>query len=298
MTTIIKRVALAGASGNLGPAILKALLGANFEVTVLTRKDSTSSFPKASNLKVVPVDYASTESLTSALQGHDALVSTLATLALPVQLNLFDTAAAAGVRRVIPSEFGTNTTISPTKDLPIFGHKVQVQKHLAELTAKDSNFSYTLVLTGPFFDWGLQVGLLVNVKARTAELYDGGDRPFSVTSLAGIGEAVVGVLQHPDETKNRAVKIHDALVTQNQLVNITEKLSGDKFKTTTWDTKEGETKAFEALKKGDHSVMLSFLKRAIWGEGYGGEFTDVDNELLGVKMLSDNKIKEIVAKYM
>ena len=292
----IKRVALAGASGNLGPAILHALLDADFDVTVLTRKNSTSSFPKASNLSVLPVDYGSNESLTSALEGQDALVSTLASVALPLQLSLFDAAEAAGVRRVIPSEFGSNTIESPSRDLPVFGHKVRVQKHLAELAAKNSDFSYTLVLTGAFFDWGLQVGLLINVKDRTAELRDGGDRSFSATNLSTIGKAVVGVLQHPEQTGNRAVKVSEVVVTQNQLIGIAEKLTGDTFKTTNFDTKEHEVQGYAALKRGDFSVMIDFIKRAVFGEGYGGEFKDVDNQLLGVKTLSEKDIEETVAK--
>jgi hypothetical protein len=37
--------------------------------------------------------------------------------------------------------------------------------------------------------------------------------------------------------------------------------------------------------------------RAIFGENYGGELTKVDNELLGVKMMSDEEVKKLVEGY-
>merc|ERR1711964_137173 len=80
----IKKVAFAGASGNLGAAILKELLESKlFDITVLTRQSSSHSF--SPDVKVVKVDYADLESLTAALSGQDALVSAVATLAIPSQ---------------------------------------------------------------------------------------------------------------------------------------------------------------------------------------------------------------------
>ena len=104
----IKTVAIAGASGHLGPAVLNTLLAAGiFEVTVFTRVSSNATFP--SGAKVIPVDYASMESLTDALRGQDAVVSTLASVSLSAQFLMIDAAIAAGVKRFIPSEFGSNT---------------------------------------------------------------------------------------------------------------------------------------------------------------------------------------------
>lgn len=100
MPTITK-VALAGASGSLGKPVLEHLLSSNFTVTVLTREDSTSTFP--TGVKVVKVDYSSEEGLTAALQGQDALISTLATAG--AQDILIKAAIAARVYRIIPSEF-------------------------------------------------------------------------------------------------------------------------------------------------------------------------------------------------
>merc|ERR1712098_788130 len=93
----IKNVVLAGASGNLGPAILKALLDSSkFNVTFLTRHESKATFPSAA--KVVRVDYSSLQSLTSAFQGQGAIVSTLSALALSDQTRMIDAAIAAKVQ--------------------------------------------------------------------------------------------------------------------------------------------------------------------------------------------------------
>ncbi|KAE8312184.1 hypothetical protein BDV41DRAFT_578016 [Aspergillus transmontanensis] len=62
----IHKVALAGATGNLGPAILEQLVAANFEVTVLTRINGiTHKFP--ASVHVASVDYDSLNSLVAAL---------------------------------------------------------------------------------------------------------------------------------------------------------------------------------------------------------------------------------------
>ena len=100
----ITKVALAGASGSIGKPVLEHLISCNFTVTVLTREDSTSTFP--TGVKVLKVDYASEESLTAALQGQDALISTLANKVISSQDILIKAAIAAFVYRIIPSEFG------------------------------------------------------------------------------------------------------------------------------------------------------------------------------------------------
>src|SRR5690242_16544214 len=105
------KVAVAGATGNVGIPILKELLAAGFSVTALTRQGSSSAskLPSDANLTVKEVDFTSVPSLTEALKGHFAVVSTLATIAVGSQDLLIDAAAAAGVTRFIPSEFGSDT---------------------------------------------------------------------------------------------------------------------------------------------------------------------------------------------
>jgi uncharacterized protein YbjT (DUF2867 family) len=68
----------------------------------LSRESSAHQFPEG--VKVVKVDYTNLQSLTKALEGQDALISALATLAVPSQRMLIDAAVKAGVKRIIPSE--------------------------------------------------------------------------------------------------------------------------------------------------------------------------------------------------
>ena len=242
--------------------------------------------------------------MTSALKGQDAVISTLGAFAPHLQLNVINAAIAAGVSRIIPSEFGSDNTNPKAKALPVYRDKVAAQDFLKAAAAK-GQVTYNLIFNGPILDWGLMVGFLIDAKNQKAELYDGGDVPFSATTGASIGKAVIGALSHPEETKNRPVYVQDAVVTQNQLIKLAKKLGQNG----TWDTKVVETEGLEQsgyvelgkLVKGeeaDPTWPYNFIKRAVWGEGFGGQFPKVDNELLGVKGLGEGEISGLIKAFI
>lgn len=290
----IKNVAIAGASGNLGPSILNALLAdGSFNVTVLTRESSTATFPET--VKVIKVNYESLESLKSALQNQDALISTLATLALNVQLLLIDAAIASGVTRFLPSEFGSDIANPRTRALPVFAGKVQVEEYLQAQAAQHPSFSYTLVRNSAFLDWGLQVGFVF--QAPRPLLSDGGCRRASLTTLATIGKAVVGVLRHLRETANRAVYVQDLAISEAEILDIAKTIRPDlHWEPQVVDTAEAEKEAWARLKDGklDDATWIPFIRRSIWGEGYGGHFQKLDNELLGIEDKGPELVEELL----
>ena len=217
---------------------------------------------------------------------------------MAAQTNVINAAIAAGVKRFIPSEFGSDTTNPKARVLPVYRDKVAAEDYL-EIKASEGAITYTLVYNGAFLDWGLMVGFLVNLQGKSAELYDGGDRPFSTSTTSTVGKAVAGVLSHYEETKNRAVYVHDAITTQKKLVALGEKLMGSKFDVKTVKTAELESAAYVELGKEspDPNLWFSFIKRAVWGEGFGGDFKKTDNALLGIKGLSESEIEGVAAGF-
>lgn len=303
------KVAVAGATGNLGIPVVKALLAADYPVTALTRKasDSTSKLPKSPNLSVVEVDYSSVTSLTEALKGHAVLISTLAsavnTGSGAGKAALVDAAITAGIERYIPSEFGSDTTNPNTSQLPVFKDKVETIKYLETAVAANPSFSYTILYNGSFFDWGLAHSTLVNPRHHTATLFDGGDIPISVTNLDTVGKAVVGILKHLPETANRRLYIQDALVTQNQLIRYAKEKNGVEWTVTHKSTEKTKEESFAELAKGADAnpflAMFGFINVSVFGKDYGGDFSiRLDNQLLGVKGLSEDEVRKQLEEYL
>lgn len=77
-----------------------------------------------------------------------------------------------------------------------------------------------------------------NVERSTAIIYDTGTEQFTGTTLEGIGQAVVGVLQHPDETANRFVKVLSVLTCQNELLEAFQSRTGSRWEIERSSTKE------------------------------------------------------------
>lgn len=157
------------------------------------------------------------------------------------------------------------------------------------------------MVNGPFLDWGISVGFVLSAKEKSVTLYDGGNRTFSTTTLPDIGRAVVGVLKHPEETKNRAVYIQSYATTLKSLASIAKKALGSEG----WTEKVASVDdivagAWEELKKAQPNpdkFALQFIIASIWGEGYGSNFEayhKLDNELLGIKQLTQHELEQLI----
>jgi len=167
--------------------------------------------------------------------------------------------------------------------------------------AERAGMTYTLIVNGPFLDWGIMVGFIMNLKGKSVTLFDGGDRVFSTTTLASIGKAVVGVLKNPAETKNRAVYVQDTASSLKKLAAMGKKATGEEgWKEEVIKIDDVLAQSWAELQKESPKVEIfvyGFLKAAIWGEGYGSHFPKLDNELLGVKGLSDAEVQDVVSGY-
>ncbi|KAL2431781.1 hypothetical protein ABEF95_013815 [Exophiala dermatitidis] len=300
------KVAIAGATGNLGLPILNKVLSAGYPVTVLTRKGSsnTSKLPQTPSITIREVDYSDVASLTSALQGINVVVSVLATAVVGGQTPLIEAAVAAGVSRFIPSEFGSNTVNPKASQLPVFKGKVETLGVLkSKVSSNPGSFSYTQIINGPFFDWGLEHGFIINPAKHTADIYNGGDVYFSTTTLDTIGDAVVGVIRNLDKTANRPVYIQDARVTQNQLIQSAKEKDGKEWSITQKDTNKVREESFNELKKGPDgnigAAMVGFILSAIFDPEYGSDFEgSLDNDLLGIKGYSDDEVRKLVERFL
>ncbi|KAF2185626.1 NAD(P)-binding protein [Zopfia rhizophila CBS 207.26] len=291
----LKNVALIGASGTLGPSILKALQSSNFDVSILNRSSSKSKY-SITHVITVPDDL-NVPALTALFKENsiDALVISIAGSYVEEQKRLIQAAFNAGVKRVIPAEFGScdSADDATVQLLPLMEGKKRVRGFLEELSAKDregGNLTWTSLVTGHFFDHGLSTGLLkLNIKGRKAYLQDGGNIKFSGTNLDTIGTAVAKVLQPENEekTKNKLLYIHSFSVTQNEILDVLEQVTGQKWERVYEDSKKQIGEARPKMLEGDDDAREEVV--SVWGivasdwrkkEGFANQLIGLQKESL------------------
>lgn len=286
----IKTVALIGGTGTLGVPLLHALQASPFTIKVLNRASSKSTYPNTSVITIP--DDLNVADLTTLLKDNaiDALVIAIEGYHVEAAKRLIEAAFNAGVKRVIPPDFGScdSADAKTNEILPLMKGKKGVRDYLIELSAKDRDgvgkLTWTTLITGHFFDFGLTCGLLnFDVRKRKAYLLDGGDIKFSNSTLPFIADAVVKILQKPEETANRVLYIHSLRVTQNELLAVLEKVTGASFEKIEQDSEKELAVSRPKMLDGDAAAREEVV--AVWGivatdwqgrEGFA-------NELLGLK---------------
>jgi hypothetical protein len=295
------KIALAGATGQMGKPILEALIANNYPVVVLSRSASPD-LPKSSLITIVQTDYSNPESITPHLQGVHTVIAALGSLSIAQQKPLVEAAFQAKVKRFIPSEFGCDTVAPRVAALPVYKDKVAVRTRLAELAATSPDFTWTSVHNNAFLDSGLHNGFIASAPRHSINLYDEGTVPFSTTRLSTIAQAVLGILSHLEETKNRPVYIHDLATTQAEIMDLAKEIDGEAWSVAPVDTAvlyEDSDKELRKEKPDFGTAMLSYVRVAAFGKGWGCDFSDkLDNELLGVKGMSKEELKEYIAGYL
>lgn len=113
------------------------------------------------------------------LHGQDSLLE---------QIPIIDTAVAAGVRHIIPSEFGGDLSLDCFHDKKalLWRYKLIVQSHLEKVCKEEPTFGYTLIHVGLITE--LMMGSLlcnimgVDTKKFTGEVFGQPDTVFVGTS--------------------------------------------------------------------------------------------------------------------
>ncbi|KAF2721672.1 NAD(P)-binding protein, partial [Polychaeton citri CBS 116435] len=280
------------ATGALGPAIASALSTAGYRVQILSRHTSMARPLLPNNVRIAPIDYTSRTDLENVLRGQDAVISTLGDTAgaYAAQRALIEASFTAGVKRFMPSEFGSDTTNPRVRAMPFFREKIKQQEMLQALASAAHDFSWSILVTGPFLDWGLSVvPFIVNVGTRSAQLFDGGNVPFSTTRVSTVAKAVVRTLRRFDETANKTLFVHDGVTTQNAIISLEKPI----MRNTGFNGVHVNNAALEATAWQDYqtpgvdpmSWVFSFINLSLWSwDGNRGicEHTQTDNGLLGL----------------
>ncbi|KAI1085433.1 NmrA-like family protein [Whalleya microplaca] len=288
----LKNVTLIGANGNLGTEILKALIKAGtFNITVVKRQSSTSTPDADASVRIVTVDDDLTlESLTQAFRGSDAVITSIPLRDVSQHLRIADAAVAAGVRRVIPADYGScDSRSARARELvPLFENKVRVRARLEELAAADAtgSFSWTSIVCGHFFDWGLRENFLhFDLAARRADILDDGRYRSSTATLGRVAEAVVRVLLKEEQTRNRMLFVQSFCVSQLDVLGALERATGTKWEVRYRDSEEFIKEHKAKADAGDKASIedLVFALGALDGnwedrDGFAMELLGLQNE--------------------
>jgi uncharacterized protein YbjT (DUF2867 family) len=290
-----KNVTLVGGSGHLGTFVLEKLVASQkFNVRVLKRAGSSSSY--AAGAEVIEADFSSLESLKTGFKDQDAVISIVGDAGLSGQTLMVDAAVASGVKRFLPSNFGSNMANPNSRQLPVFTRKVAVEEYLIE-KSKTSALTYTFVYNGGFLDFCIQHNVLLDISKYQPILYDGGDYIFSSTRMSTVGDAVVGVLTHPTETQNRAVYVSEITISQNQVLSLAKQIAPNMpWEPVNVNLAELVAVAKERFAQGHRSFpdYLPIIIQSMVSPEFGGRFNENDNKLLGIEERSEEILKDIL----
>lgn len=272
---------------------MEHLIASSFVVTALTT-DPVKAAETYSGIRTIPANYADTADLVPSLRGFDALVIIVSRAEDTIQIALIDAAIDAGIPYVIPSSFGIDTRIPAVREVPTLAAKVAVEDHLFARAA-EGRIAFTIIQTGISFEWGIPVNLS---GTAPSVIFDGGNVPFSISSLDDIGRGVANAvaLRNYPGVRNKVLLMHSTVTTQNQLVRYVRELRPDiEWKTVDADTESAYAAAQEAYDCGerDPAVLQAFLSRMTFGLGLG-LFEQHDSQLLGIETWWGDRLKSAV----
>lgn len=239
----------------------------------MVSRSSKSAFP--SNVKVAAGEYTP-EFLKATFQGQEALVLAVGFHALAEQqFALIDAAAAAGVKYVLPTEYGSDLNHPAIKDLvPLYATKhaarERIQKHGMKSIAVISNPWLEYCIKGPNF--------FIDVKEKKATLFDEGKVVMTTSTMAQVGRAVAGLLSLPEDELasfgNKFVYFSSFALTQRQLLDAVIRVTGTNA--AEWEISHGDAgelieQGQIKLQKGDFSGMLNLISGPYFKENMGGD---------------------------
>jgi len=224
-----QKILVAGATGNLGERIVKALIKRGAEVRVLNRKETDpAKTKKLTDLgaEVVSVDMSDAEALKLACQDVSCVVSALAGLhdvIIDSQTLLLDAAIAADVPRFIPSDFSSDFTKMPEGENRNFDLRKEFHQYLDK-----SPIAATSILNGAFADI-LSYGTPLYQPNDHSVGYWGDNPDWKIDFSTMDNTADYTAAAALDSTTPRILRIASFQISPNELIALGEEVKKTKF---------------------------------------------------------------------
>ncbi len=223
----MKNVLVVGATGNLGPHIVKELTDQGKHVSALMRSASIHNPDKTEALKNLGVqliegDLKDTNSLKKACEGQDAIISCAGAEHILDQIALAQVAAKSGAQRFIPSEFGLDPIAVGPGSCALFDMKASVHEPI-----KDTGIGFTPIYTHCFMEfWATGLGQLGPMAPPDrVQVFGDGNTSTYMVALPDIARYTIAILDDPN-TVNRDIRIRAHRTNQNDLISLWENISG------------------------------------------------------------------------
>lgn len=222
------RVLVAGATGELGSRIVRALAAREASVRVLVRPGTPLARTeplRRLGVEVVAVDLHHAATVTTACAGIACVVSALNGLhetILDAQTVLLDAAVAAGVPRFIPSDFAldfTRTTPGRNRNLDL-RRDFHARLDRASIRA-------TSILNGAFMDMLTGQMPLIQFGLRRVLSFGDPDQPLDFTTMDDV--AAYTARAAFDRETPRILRIAGEVVSANGLARVASEATGRPF---------------------------------------------------------------------
>ncbi|TKA50687.1 hypothetical protein B0A55_13353, partial [Friedmanniomyces simplex] len=282
-----------GATGVAGKYIIDALVAAKSSFSrlgIFTSQHTVDNKAeliqrlKSEGIHVHVGDVGKDEDVLAAYQDYDTVVNAAGRNAILSQIDLLSLAEQTqNIKRFFPSEYGTDIEYSPASanEKP-HQLKLKVRAYINEHVRR---VQYTYVVTGPYAEMALsrmppaiEAAGSFDVQGKKARLLGSGDEPVSYTTMLDLGSLVVAALLHPEEARDRALKVNSFTATGHQVLAEFEKQTGGKWSVSYTSLDELKGMETEAWEKGEPFATVYTLRR-IWTEG-GTMYKERDNGLV------------------
>lgn len=219
-------ILVAGATGNLGERIVKALLKKGAAVRILTRPESDPQkvmMLQELGASLVQISHWNTEELTTACEGVSCVVSVLAGLRdviLDAQKILLDAAVLVGVPRFIPSDYSLDFTRFSEGENRNLDLRREFHSYLDA-----SPIQATSIFNGAFMDMLTNEMPLIFFKRKLILYWGKADFRWGFTTMDNTASYTACVAM--DESTPRYLRIAGDRISPREVKNVMSEITGE-----------------------------------------------------------------------
>jgi hypothetical protein len=168
------------------------------------------------------------------------------------------------------------------------------------LRSKESQISWSALIPGAFFDWGMKLGLFgFDVGSKTATLIDGGTAVFTASTLPTIAKGILAMLEHASLTQNQYVYISSFHTCQKDILAALERIDGTRWTVKHVTSEELITQGKQRLAEGDEMGAIDLVGGGALGRDALGDSRPwgLWDERLGIQRVDlEQSIREALSQ--